>query len=110
MDEFEAYENMLAYFNSKEEYRDLYIAYQEPYIRAISYSYYMCIYSDLPKKDIKYYSKLISKKMRKALRLYKKNTNICFKNDKGVFETGYPRLMNCYWFINNKLNVLKGKK
>ena len=55
MDEFEAYENMLAYFNSKEEYRDLYIAYQEPYIRAISYSYYMCINSDLPKKDIKYY-------------------------------------------------------
>ena len=110
MDEFEAYENMLAYFKSKEEYHDLYIAYQEPYIRAISYSYYMCIKSDMSESDIKHYSKLISKKMRKALHMYKKNTNICFKNDKGVYETAYPQLMNYYWFINNKKKQLKGKK
>ena len=110
MDEFEAYENMLAYFKSNEEYHDLYIAYQEPYIRAISYSYYMCIKSDMSKSDINYYSKLISKKMRKALHMYKKNTNICFKNDKGVYETAYPKLMNYYWFINNKRKQLKGKK
>ena len=110
MDEFEAYENMLAYFKSKEEYHELFIAYQEPYIRAISYSYYMCINSDMSKSDINYYSKLISKKMRKALHMYKKNTNICFKNDKGVYETAYPKLMNYYWFINNKRKQWKGKK
>ena len=110
MDEFEAYEDMLAFFKSNEEYHDLYIAYQEPYIKAISYSYYMCIHSDMPKKDIDYYGKLLSKKMRKALFMYKKNTSITFADNKEVYETAHPRLMQAYYISNVLRERLKKGK
>lgn len=110
LDELKAYEEMLDFFKSNEEYHDLYIAYQEPYIKAISYSYYMCIHSDMPKKEIDYYGKLLSKKMRKALCMYKKNTSITFADNKGVYETAHPRLMQAYYISNVLRERLKKGK
>lgn len=107
MDEFEAYESLLDFFKEKKEYQELYIAFQTPYILAISYSYDMCIHSDLSKREIKHYSRIISARMRKALKKFRKTIDFPFKEYNGIYETAHPKLMNVYYIINGKINKFK---
>lgn len=107
MDEFEAYDNMFECFKCNAEYHDLFVAYQKPYILEISYSYYMCINSDMSKREINHYSRIISARMRKALREFRKTTNFSFKEYKGVYETAYPILMNIYYILDRIKNIIR---
>ena len=107
MDEFDAYEEQLAFFGGKQEYKEIYKNIQGAYIRAINYSYFMEQESDLPIEDKEYYAKILQKKMRRALVKYGRTSGISFKTDKGVYDTAYPAFMQAYWFVRSRLDKLK---
>jgi glycosyltransferase involved in cell wall biosynthesis len=97
LDEFDAYEQQLAFFKMQEKYKDIYKKLQFTYIKAISYSFNMLINSSQPPKEKKKYKKLLSKKIRKALRQYKEKLPI--EKNIGIYETAYPRRMHLYWIF-----------
>ena len=108
MDEFDAYEEQLAFFSSRPENQKIYETLQRTYIRAISYSYFMEQESDLPPKEKKYYAAILQRKMRLALRKYGKTAGITFRENTAVFDTAYPGLMQLYWIVQSRINRLKG--
>lgn len=108
LDEFDAYEEQLDFFSKGEKWRDIYIKLQETYIKAICYSYYMMRESDLKIKEKRYYTKLLKKKIRFALKNFEKTSGkrISYAENKAVYETAYPRIMYIYWLfygIGNKI-------
>lgn len=110
MDEFDAYEEQLAFFAGHPEYREIYETLQGTYIRAISYSYFMEQESDLSPQEKKHYAGILRNKMRLALKKYRKTAGITFRENKAVFETAYPGLMQLYWIVQSRIKRLKGGK
>ena len=108
MDEFDAYEEQLAFFAARPEYRDIFETLQGTYIRAISYSYFMEQESDLPPEEKKHYADILRDKMRLALRKYRKTASITFRGNTAVFDTAFPGLMQLYWIVQNIFKRLKG--
>lgn len=107
LDEIIAYEEQLAFFENKSQYVDVYQMLKTSYIKAIAYSSFMEHNSDLPEDEKKYYARILQKKIRKALKKYKRIEGISFKTDKYVFETAYPAFMQAYWFVRSRLDKLK---
>lgn len=97
LDELDAYEQQLEFFKRQEKYKNIYKNLQFTYIEAISYSFNMLINSSQPPKEKKKYKKLLSKKIRKALRQYKEK--IPLEKNIGIYETAYPRRMHLYWIF-----------
>lgn len=108
LDELEAYETQLKFFEKQERWKDIYDTLQLTYIKAISYSYFMERESDMDQKSKKYYGKLLSRKMRYALKQYN-DLKISFKENLGIYETAYPHLMSIYWHGRGIINKLKSK-
>ncbi len=102
MDEFLAYEEQLEFFKDKSEYREIYETLQGTYIRAISYSYFKEQNSDLPPDEKRQYAKILRKKIRCALKKYWKSAGITLSNDRHVFDTAYPNLMQVYWLVQSR--------
>ena len=107
LDELEAYEAQLKFFGKQEKWKDIYETLQLTYIKTISYSYFMERESDMDQKSKKYYGKLLSRKMRYALKQYN-DLKISFKENLGIYETAYPHLMSIYWHGRGIINKLKG--
>lgn len=110
LDEFDAYEEQLEFFSKEEKWRDIYITLQETYIKAISYSQYMEREADLNEDEKKYYAKLLTKKIRFAMKKFKKTSgkSIPFGQNRGIYETAYPNLMKIYWCLETiKSKILK---
>ena len=107
LDEFDAYEEQLDFFSKEAKWKDIYATLQGTYIRAISYSYFMEQESNLSPEEKRYYANILQKKMRLALKKYKKSAGISFMENRGVFETAYPRLMQVYWIIRSRLDRRK---
>ena len=110
MDEFKAYEEQLLYFADKPEYKRVYTSLQHSYIKALEYSYFKEQRSNLLPDKKKYYARIIRHKMRIALRKYGYTSGINFKEDKGVFDTAFPALMQFYWVIRGRLEKLRHRK
>ena len=108
MDEFDAYEEQLAFFAGHPEYREIYETLQGTYIRAISYSYFMEQESDLSPQEKKHYAGILRNKMRLALRKYRKTAGITFRDNTAVFDTAYPGMMQLYWIVQSRIKRLKG--
>ncbi len=96
-DEFDAYEQQIDFFKDKKKHEKIYKDLQFTYIEAISYSFNMLTNSSQPQKEKRKYKKLLSKKIRKALRQYKEN--IPFEKNIGIYETAYPCRMRLYWIF-----------
>ena len=110
LDEFDAYEEQLAYFALKPEYEEIYKTLQGTYIKAISYSYFQELESDLPDDQKEHYAKVLTLKMRAALRKYKKTSGINFKENKAVYDTAFPEWMKLYWAVRGKFDRGNGGK
>ena len=110
MDEFDAYEEQLQFFSNRPRYTKVYEALQNAYIMAISYSYFMEQKSDLPQEEKKHYAGILRNKMRLALKKYRKTAGITFRENKAVFETAYPGLMQLYWIVQSRIKIIKGGK
>lgn len=95
LDEFEAYEQQLEFFKPQPKYAEIYKSLQLTYIKAINYSYYLLSNSQLEKKEKKHYKKLLTKKMRKAIKEYDKK--LSFNENKGIYDVAHPKLMTIYW-------------
>lgn len=107
LDEFVAYETQLKFFEQDEKWKEIFEALQLSYIRAISYSYFMLRDSLMPAKEKKYYGRILSKKMKKALASYK--GKLKFVENLGIYETAYPLIVDLFWRIRSALNKLKKK-
>ena len=105
--ELTAYEQQLDFFSQEERWADIHRALQKTYILSISYSYYWERKSELPEKEKAHYADVLKKKMRKALSRYGKTAGVTFRDNPGVYETAYPRLMNLYWIIKGKMDMLR---
>lgn len=103
MDEFDAYEEQLEYLRHHPEFHKTYKVIQRDYMLEISYSYFKLQESDFQEKDK--YLKILSFKMRSALKQYKKSAGIMLKDNTNYYEIAYPKLINYYW----KYEALKHK-
>lgn len=60
-------------------------------------------------KKYRKYSRMIQKRLRRALYDYKQANKISFKSHKYMYEAAYPHLLKAYWYIICILYKLRGR-
>lgn len=82
-------------------------------LNTASYAYMLTIFKELKclketNSDMKEYEKLLRKKLRKAIREYRKITGKSLKSESWYYDSAYPFLSMLYWFIKSQVKkVLK---
>lgn len=70
---------------------------------------YLIAQIDITKNSEKYrfYAPKLRKKLKKCIKDYKKDLELSFKKNQGIYEKAYPKLTKLYWFVSYELSKLK---
>lgn len=68
--------------------------------------WYLITQIDITQKSNKYssYSPSLKKKLKACVKDFKKDLNLSFKNDSGIYENIYPKMTKVYWIFVSALN------
>lgn len=75
--------------------------------------WYLITQINITQKNDKYssYSPSLKKKLKACIKDFKKDLNLSFKNDSGIYEHIYPKMTKVYWIFVSALNkILKFRR
>ena len=109
LDEFEAFDLLIKDLTRFKKWTNSLPVIKRSYVKEIYYSYCKEQKSDLSADEKQCYGKIIRKKMRRILAMYRKEANISFSEYRYVYEVAYPGLMSFYWIGVAIINKCKKK-